>query len=89
MVPGMPAAETPEQISRTRTVTARAILQGRADLRTYPYRLLAVVSHHGLGGDQISEAVAAAEVLGQFGWDLVNVSEFGSNKIVYAFLRRR
>ncbi|PYC65559.1 transcriptional regulator [Micromonospora arborensis] len=85
----MPAAESPEHITRTRTVTARAILQGKADLRTYPYRLLAVVSQHGLGGDQISEALAAAEVLGQFGWDLVNVSEFASSRIVYAFLRRR
>ncbi|RAO53527.1 hypothetical protein LUPAC06_05397 [Micromonospora saelicesensis] len=89
MVPGMTAAETPEHITRTRMVTARAVLQGRADLRTYPYRLLAVVSHHGLGGDKVSEAVAAAEVLGQFGWDLVNVSEFASNKVVYAFMRKR
>ncbi|WP_112641609.1 transcriptional regulator [Micromonospora saelicesensis] len=85
----MTAAETPEHITRTRMVTARAVLQGRADLRTYPYRLLAVVSHHGLGGDKVSEAVAAAEVLGQFGWDLVNVSEFASNKVVYAFMRKR
>ncbi|RAN98315.1 hypothetical protein GAR06_03398 [Micromonospora saelicesensis] len=89
MVPGMTAAETPEHITRTRMVTARAVLQGQADLRTYPYRLLAVVSHHGLGGDKVSEAVAAAEVLGQFGWDLVNVSEFASNKVVYAFMRKR
>ncbi|WP_112624020.1 transcriptional regulator [Micromonospora saelicesensis] len=85
----MTAAETPEHITRTRMVTARAVLQGQADLRTYPYRLLAVVSHHGLGGDKVSEAVAAAEVLGQFGWDLVNVSEFASNKVVYAFMRKR
>ncbi|MGW3855816.1 transcriptional regulator [Micromonospora zamorensis] len=85
----MAAAETPEQITRTRTVTARAVLQGQADLRTYPYRLLAVVSHHGLGGGQVTEAVAAAEFLGQFGWDLVNISEFASNRIVYAFLRKR
>ncbi|MDG4838268.1 hypothetical protein O7631_17255 [Micromonospora sp. WMMD967] len=48
-----------------------------------------MVSHHGVSGDKVSEAVAAAEVLGQFGWDLVNISEFASNKIVYAFLRRR
>ncbi|WP_433357954.1 transcriptional regulator [Micromonospora saelicesensis] len=85
----MTAAETPEHITRTRMVTARAVLRGQADLRTYPYRLLAVVSHHGLGGDKVSEAVAAAEALGQFGWDLVNVSEFASNKIVYAFMRKR
>ncbi|MER7589722.1 transcriptional regulator [Micromonospora sp. NPDC127501] len=85
----MTAAETPEHITRTRMVTARAVLQGQADLRTYPYRLLAVISHHGLGGDKVSEAVAAAEVLGQFGWDLVNISEFASNKVVYAFMRKR
>ncbi|MGC4851425.1 transcriptional regulator [Micromonospora sp. DT15] len=85
----MTTAETPEHITRTRMVTAQAVLQGEADLRAYPYRLLAVVSHHGIGGTKVSEAVAAAEVLGQFGWDLVNISEFASNKVVYAFLRRR
>lgn len=74
---------------RTRTVTAEAILGNRADLRGYPYRLLCVVVQRGIGGDQVTQAVAAAEVLEAYGWELVTVSEFASSRIVYAILRRR
>ncbi|MEU8298905.1 transcriptional regulator [Micromonospora sp. NPDC048909] len=83
----MPAREAPEQIARTRTVTADAVLGNRVDLRGYPYRLLSVVSH-GVGGDRVTQAIAAAEVLETFGWELVTVSEFGSSRMVYAVLRR-
>ncbi|MEU4368234.1 transcriptional regulator [Micromonospora chersina] len=65
----MSAREALEQINRTRTVTASAILGNHADLRAYPYRLLSIVSHHGIGGDQVTQAVAAAEVLEEFGWN--------------------
>ncbi|WBB69353.1 transcriptional regulator [Micromonospora sp. WMMD812] len=85
----MAAAETPEQIARTRTVSAEAVLGNRADLRGYPYRLLSVVSQRGMGGDQVTTAVAAAEVLEAYGWELVTVSEFASSRMVYAILRRR
>ncbi|PZG02436.1 transcriptional regulator [Micromonospora deserti] len=85
----MTGLETADQITRTRTVTAQAILEGRAYLRAYPYRLLSVVSHHGIGGDQVAQAVAAAEVLETFGWELVTVSEFASSRMVYAIMRRR
>ncbi|GIJ30767.1 hypothetical protein Vqi01_59290 [Micromonospora qiuiae] len=85
----MAAPETPEQITRTRTVTAEAILGNRADLRGYPYRLLSVVARRGIGGDQITQAVAAAEVLEAFGWELVTVAELASSRMVYAVLRRR
>ncbi|MER7892172.1 transcriptional regulator [Micromonospora sp. NPDC094482] len=83
----MAARNAPEQIIRTRTVRADAILGNRVDLRGYPYRLLSVVSH-GVGGDAVTLAIAAAEVLETFGWELVTVSEFGSSRMVYAVLRR-
>ncbi|MGC5033755.1 transcriptional regulator [Micromonospora sp. DT229] len=85
----MAPRETSEDIARTRTVSAGAILGNRADLRGYPYRLLCVVAQHGIGGDQVTQAVAAAEVLEAYGWELVTVSEFTSNRMVYAVLRRR
>ena len=85
----MAAPETPEQITRTRTVTAEAILGNRVNLRGYPYRLLCVVAGRGIGSDQVTQAVAAAEVLEAFGWELVAISEFGSSRMVYAILRRR
>ncbi|NYF57944.1 transcriptional regulator [Micromonospora purpureochromogenes] len=85
----MSARDALEQITRTRTVTASAILGNQVDMRAYPYRLLSIVSHHGIGGDQVTQAVAAAEVLEQFGWELVTVSEFASSRMVYAIMRRR
>ncbi|MFD6262688.1 transcriptional regulator [Micromonospora chalcea] len=85
----MAARETPEHIARTRTVTADAVLGGNVDLRVYPYRLLTVLSHRGVGGDQVTQAVAAAEMLERFGWELITISEFASSRMVYAIMRRR
>ncbi|MEV4196891.1 transcriptional regulator [Micromonospora globbae] len=84
----MAAPETPEQIARTRTVTAATVLANGADLRAYPYRLLSVLAH-GVGADRVTQAVAAAEVLERSGWELVTVSEFASSRLVYAIMRRR
>ena len=85
----MATRETLEQIARTRTVTADAVLGGSVDLGVYPYRLLTVLSHRGVGGDQVTQAVAAAEVLDRFGWELSTVSEVASSRMVYAVMRRR
>ncbi|MEV1154811.1 transcriptional regulator [Micromonospora chokoriensis] len=70
-------------------VTADVVLSGSVDLRVYPYRLLTVLSHRGVGGDQVTRAIAAAEVLERFGWELIPVSEFASSRMVYAIMRRR
>ncbi len=85
----MTRQETPEQIARTRTVTAEAVLGNRVDLRGYPFRLLSVIVNRGIGGDQLTQALAAAEVLEAVGWELVTITEIGSNRMVYAVLRRR
>lgn len=75
-------------IARTRTVTADAVLANRIDLRSYPYRLLAIHCQSGMGPERITIAIAAAEVLTGYGWSLVSVSEFGTGRIVYAIMRR-
>ncbi|GAA3769736.1 hypothetical protein GCM10022225_65680 [Plantactinospora mayteni] len=81
--------ETPESIAQTRTVSAKAILTNTADLRQYPYRHLAIASPHGFGLTSVTDALMAAEALAPYGWDLLNVTEFGASQVVYAFLRRR
>jgi hypothetical protein len=85
----MANVETAEMIGRTRTVTANALLEGRADLSVYPFQLLAVVSQRGVGAERVGYAVAAAEMLMQYGWDLVSVSEFAGSHLACAVMRRR
>jgi hypothetical protein len=76
----MARPETAEMIARSRTVTAHALFEGRADLNGYPFRLLGVVSQRGAGLDNLSAVLAGAEMLLPYGWELVNVAEFaGSN----------
>jgi hypothetical protein len=81
--------ETPETIARTRMVSAEAVLNNTADLRGYPYRYLAVGAFYGIGPERVTNALAAAEALDRWGWDLVHVAELTSSNLVYAFLRRR
>lgn len=84
----MPSNDSPEKIAQRRLVDAAAVLENRVDLRGYPFRYLAVVSERGVGPDRVSYAIAAAEVLSQFGWDLINVAQF-YERYTYAFLQRR
>ena len=81
--------DTPEAIARLRMVNAEAVLENRVDLRGYPYRNLAIRAQRGFSPERVTTAVAAAEVLDRFGWELLNVAEFGTTRLVYAFLRRR
>jgi hypothetical protein len=85
----MSTIETSEMIAQNRTVTADALLEGRADLRSYPFKHLAVLSRRGVATERVSFAVAAVEVLSQYGWELVNVAEFADSGLVYAFVRLR
>ncbi len=84
----MPSNDAPDVIARRRLVDAMAVLENRVDLRGYPYRYLAVVAERGTGPDRVTYAMAAAEMLSAYGWDLVNVGEFFDHN-AYAFLRRR
>jgi hypothetical protein len=81
--------ETAEVMARTRIVSAEAVLNHTADLRGYPHRHLAILSHRGVGPERVTYALMAADALDRFGWELLNVAEFGSSKLVHAFLRRR
>ncbi|WP_433393143.1 transcriptional regulator [Micromonospora sp. KLBMP9576] len=85
----MATRETLEHVVRTRTLTADAVFGNHVDLRAYPYRLLSILSHRGIGAEQVTRAVAAAEALESLGWELVTVSEFASSRMVYAIMRRR
>ncbi|MFG2046620.1 transcriptional regulator [Micromonospora sp. NPDC048935] len=80
--------ETIESVARHRVVTAAAVLQQRVDLRAYPHRHLAVAAY-AVGGDSITQALAAADQLSHLGWELVNVTPVGSGNTLHAFLRRR
>jgi hypothetical protein len=81
--------ETAEMIARSRTVTAGALFEGRADLNGYPYQLLGVVQEGKPGMDHVSLVLAAAEMLLPYGWQLVNVSEFSQNGHACAVMQRR
>lgn len=85
----MPGYESPELIAQRRLVDAMAILNNQVDLRGYPYRHLGLVSERGRGPERVMYAIAAAEVLDRFGWELVNIAEFFNGSAVYAFMRRR
>lgn len=75
-------------IARTRFVTAHALFEGRADLNGYPFQLLGVVAQRGSGMENLSAALAGAEMLIPYGWQLVNVSEFTASNHACAVLRR-
>lgn len=79
--------ETAEMIAGQRYVTARALLEGRADLRTYPFRYLAIHGYIHVMGERVQMMLAAIEMVDQWGWELVTMVEI--NQSVYAFMRRR
>ncbi|MEV4410985.1 transcriptional regulator [Catellatospora sp. NPDC049609] len=82
----MPGIETAEMIAQQRFVTARALLEGRADLRSYPHRYLAVHSHINVMGERVQSLLAAVEMVEQWGWELVSMVE--NERHVYAVMRR-
>lgn len=84
----MTSPDSPETIARTHQVDAALVLSGRCDLRTYPYRHLAVVAHLGLPVSKTTGLLAAVEMLDQSGWELVNVTNGASNSLI-GFLRRK
>lgn len=85
----MSRTESPEMIARMRTVSAEALLGNRVNLREYPFRHLAVSCQTGIGPDRMAHAMAAVELLDRYGWELVNLSEFGTSRVLYAIMRRR
>jgi hypothetical protein len=72
-----------ERMIRNRVVTADAVLQGQADLRSYPFRLLLIEGNHP------SVVISAAEHLSNYGWDLINMYGYGSHgSIIHAVMKR-
>jgi hypothetical protein len=86
----MVAVETADMIARSRMITAQALFEGRADLNGYPFQLLGVYSVRAQGMENVSVVLAAAEMLMQYGWDLVNISKFtAETPSACAVMRRR
>jgi ribosomal protein L16/L10AE len=83
----MAQIETAEQIAARQLVTAAAVLENRADLRTYPHVYLTVHGYGMVAGEGVRQVIAAAEVLQRMGFDLVTLSEIKNQ--VYAIVRRR
>ena len=82
----MTNVETAEMLARQRYVTAPAILEGRVDMRSYPFRYLAIHANIHIGGERVAGLLAAIEVVEKWGWELVTILEY--DKSVYAFMRR-
>jgi len=79
--------DTPQEIAGRRTVGTAAVLGG-IDLRGYPFRHIAIVSQRHFATAGMGEILAAADVLAQAGWELVNVGEFGRGPLMCAVMRR-
>jgi hypothetical protein len=83
----MSQIETAEQIAARQLVTAAAVLENRADLRTYPHVYLSVHDYPLAQGEGMRRLIAAVEVLHRMGFDLVTISEVRNQ--LYAIVRRR
>jgi len=68
-------------------LTTENVLGGKVDLRAYPYRHLAVYCYNKFRGDGVRQVLAAADLLSNYGWELINISEFTGNQL-YGFMRR-
>ena len=62
------------QIAQTREVNARALMDGHADLRTYPHQHLGVMADLNAMMPLQTAILICAEILGQHGWELVSVA---------------
>ncbi|NUT31842.1 MAG: transcriptional regulator [Hamadaea sp.] len=82
----MPEIETAELIAGRRYVTAQALVEGRADMRAYPYKNIAVHGFIHVMGERVQLLLSAIELMDQWGWELVSTVEINQN--VYAFMRR-
>ncbi|MDR7321861.1 MULTISPECIES: transcriptional regulator [Catenuloplanes] len=85
----MASRQTPEEIVATRQVSAGAVLEGRADLRAYHYRHLAVLSDGTVEPERLARLMAAVEHLDAYGWELVTLSPSTDARRLIAILRRR
>ncbi len=80
--------QTAQQIAQTREINAGALINGQCDLRGYPFRHLGVVADSSLPMPRTTAILIAAEILSQWGWQLVSVTKpFESVDKLVAFLR--
>ncbi|MCW3816535.1 hypothetical protein ONA91_18995 [Micromonospora sp. DR5-3] len=79
---------TPQQLAKTRTVGADAVLRGEVDLRAYPYRHLALIARPAFLASGLTQLMEAVEHLSAYGWELVSIAPVTSNHTLCAVLRR-
>jgi hypothetical protein len=85
----MARQQSPEEIVQTRQVSVGAVLEGRADLRDYHYRHLAVLSDGSVEPERLARLMAAVEHLDAYGWELVTMSPSTDARRLIAIVRRR
>lgn len=81
----MSQIETASMIASQRMVTAVGLLENRADLRGYPHRYVAIHSYTLMRGEGLRVLMAATELLEQYGWTLVTMTQVDNN--LYAIMR--
>ena len=86
-VAGM-AEETPQLIAQNYQVNVETVLAGRFDLSRYPHRHLVVAATRGFWYARLAAVLAATELLGPAGFELVHTVEFREGNAVCAVLRR-
>lgn len=79
---------SPQQLAQDRVVDVDAVLNGRIDLRAYPYRHLMLLARHGFLRSGWPQLMAGVEHLSNYGWELVNVTSVGEGHNLYAAMRR-
>lgn len=85
----MPPYQSAQQIAQTREVNAAALINGLVDLRGYPFRYLGVLAESDLPMPRTTGILIAADILSQWGWELVTVTKpFESVDKLVGFFRR-
>ncbi|NES16351.1 MULTISPECIES: hypothetical protein [Micromonospora] len=78
----------PQQLAQSRTLGADVILRGEVDLRSYPYRHLALVARPAFLASGVTQLLEAVEHLSNYGWELVSVVPVTGSFTPCAFMRR-
>jgi hypothetical protein len=86
----MSSFQSAQQIAQTHELNAAALINGQCDLRGYPHRHLGVVADSSLPMPLTTGILIAADILSQWGWELVSVTKpFESVGKLFGFFRLR
>lgn len=71
---------------QTWTVRSRDVIEGRCDLRAYPYNHITVQQY---AGREATDLMYIAEMLAPLGWELVSIANVGDAVVALAGYFRR